>query len=95
MPYLAAQIQLSVCIVFTTLSQPLFYKHFQRYIQLLQTNKLSCSGLAETTQLLYFETIAITNSEEKNNSSQSSMKGYPSVIEYCRAGLVHFLTMTI
>lgn len=73
-PYLSGQTQLSVHVVFTTLFQPLFYKYFQHYIQLLQTNKLSCLGLAETTQLLYFETTAITNNEEKNNSSLSSMK---------------------
>lgn len=64
-PYLSGQIQLSVYVVFTTLSQPLFYKHFQHYIQLLQTNKLSCLGLAETTQLLYFETTTVTNNEGK------------------------------
>lgn len=63
-PYLLDQVQQTICICsFRHSLQLLFYKHIQHYIQLLQTNKLNCIGLAKPTQLLSLRLLQKTSSE--------------------------------
>lgn len=63
-PYLLDQVQQTVCICsFHHSPQLLFYKHIQHYMQLFQTNKLNCIGLAKPTEMLSLRLLQKTSSE--------------------------------